>query len=49
MGMAVNFVTPLQPNRPRTSEALLTDNEVGRYDRVVAPHEMNSLAHDPAT
>jgi arylsulfatase A-like enzyme len=42
------YFSPLAPNRPRTVERLLTDNDVVLYDRHTDPHEQVNLAADPA-
>ena len=42
------YFSPLEPNRPRTVEALLADNDVVLYDRDSDPHELTNLAGDPA-
>ena len=42
------YFSPLAPNRPRTVERLLADNDVVLYDRRTDPHEQTNLAHDPA-
>ena len=42
------YFSPLEPNRPRTVEALLADNDVVLYDREGDPHEMTNLADHPA-
>ena len=42
------YFSPLEPNRPRTVEALLADNDVVLYDRDSDPHELTNLADDPA-
>jgi arylsulfatase len=39
--------TGREPNRPRTIERLLTDNDVVLYDRETDPHEQVNLAPDP--
>jgi arylsulfatase len=41
------YFSPLQPNRPRTVDALLADNDVVLYDRDSDPHEMRNLAYEP--
>jgi arylsulfatase len=42
------YFSPLEPNRPRTVERLLADNDVVLYDRQTDPHERVNLATDPA-
>jgi arylsulfatase len=42
------YFSPLAPNRPRTVERLLADNDVVLYDRATDPHEQVNLATDPA-
>ncbi|HET6876875.1 MAG TPA: sulfatase-like hydrolase/transferase [Jatrophihabitans sp.] len=42
------YFSPLAPNRPRTIERLLADNDVVLYDRANDPHELVNLAYDPA-
>lgn len=42
------YFSPLEPNRPRTVERLLADNDVVLYDRTTDPHEQTNLAADPA-
>lgn len=42
------YFSPLAPNRPRTVERLLADNDVVVYDRQTDPHEQVNLANDPA-
>jgi len=42
------YFSPLEPNRPRTVERLLADNDVVLYDREADPHEQVNLAADPA-
>jgi arylsulfatase len=41
------YFSPLRPNRPASTEALLTDNDVVLYDREQDPGEMRNLAADP--
>lgn len=41
------YFSPLNPNRPRTLDALLADNDVVLYDRVSDPDEQHNLAADP--
>jgi arylsulfatase len=41
------YFSPLAPNRPRTVERLLADNDVVLYDRQTDPHEQVNLANDP--
>jgi arylsulfatase len=43
------YFSPLAPNRPRTVERLLADNDVVLYDRLTDPHEQTNLAADPAS
>ena len=42
------YFAPLEPNRPRTVERLLADNDVVLYDRETDPHEQVNLAADPS-
>ena len=42
------YFSPLAPNRPRTVERLMADNDVVLYDRHTDPYEQTNLAHDPA-
>ncbi|HET9648765.1 MAG TPA: sulfatase-like hydrolase/transferase [Microlunatus sp.] len=42
------YFSPLEPNRPRTLERLLADNDVVLYDRLTDPDESTNLANDPA-
>jgi arylsulfatase len=42
------YFSPLEPNRPRTVQRLLADNDVVFYDRQTDPHEQVNLANDPA-
>jgi arylsulfatase len=42
------YFSPLNPNRPADTEALLADNDVVLYDREQDPAEMRNLAADPA-
>jgi arylsulfatase len=42
------YFSPLDPNRPRSVEELLRDNDVVLYDRETDPDEMVNLAADPA-
>jgi arylsulfatase len=42
------YFSPLRPNRPADTEALLADNDVVLYDREQDPAEMHNLAADPA-
>ena len=42
------YFSPLEPNRPRTVDRLLADNDVVLYDRDADPHEQVNLATDPA-
>ncbi|WP_329467084.1 sulfatase-like hydrolase/transferase [Streptomyces sp. NBC_01431] len=42
------YFSPLKPNRPATTHALLADNDVVLYDRAEDPHETHNLAADPA-
>jgi arylsulfatase len=42
------YFSPLEPNRPRTLDRLLADNDVVLYDRHTDPHEQLNLANDPA-
>jgi len=42
------YFSPLEPNRPRTVERLLADNDVVLYDRESDPAEQTNLALDPA-
>jgi len=42
------YFSALEPNRPRTVERLLADNDVVLYDRHTDPGEEVNLAHDPA-
>jgi arylsulfatase len=41
------YFSPLEPNRPRTVERLLADNDVVLYDRNSDPFEQTNLATDP--
>jgi len=41
------YFSPLAPNRPRTVQDLMADNDVVLYDRDVDPGEVDNLAHDP--
>ena len=41
------YFSPLEPNRPRTVERLLADNDVVLYDRHTDPHEQVNLATEP--
>lgn len=41
------YFSPLAPNRPRTVEELLADNDVVLYDRLTDPDETVNLAADP--
>lgn len=42
------YFSPLAPNRPRSVDELLRDNDVVLYDRASDPDELTNLAHDPA-
>jgi arylsulfatase len=42
------YFSPLEPNRPRTVQRLLADNDVVLYDRQTDPNEQVNLANDPA-
>ena len=42
------YFSPLEPNRPKNVEELLSDNDVVLYDRDADPAEMTNLAADPA-
>ncbi|MFE7929865.1 hypothetical protein ACFU6S_14170 [Streptomyces sp. NPDC057456] len=42
------YFSPLNPNRPTDTDALLADNDVVLYDREQDPAEMHNLATDPA-
>ncbi len=42
------YFSPLEPNRPRTVDELLTGNDVVLYDRLTDPTETVNLAVDPA-
>ncbi|MCD2197792.1 sulfatase-like hydrolase/transferase [Actinomycetospora endophytica] len=42
------YFSPLEPNRPRTLDGLLADNDVVLYDRETDPDEQVNLAADPA-
>jgi arylsulfatase len=42
------YFSPLEPNRPRTLDRLLADNDVVLYDRHTDPHEQVNLANNPA-
>ncbi|MGW0877343.1 sulfatase-like hydrolase/transferase [Streptomyces sp. NPDC002740] len=42
------YFSPLNPNRPSSTEALLENNDVVLYDREQDPAEMRNLAADPA-
>jgi arylsulfatase len=42
------YFSPLRPNRPSSTEALLAENDVALYDREQDPDEMRNLAADPA-
>ncbi|MFD0331853.1 hypothetical protein ACFQZC_36085 [Streptacidiphilus monticola] len=42
------YFSPLNPNRPADTEALLAENDVVLYDRQEDPAEMRNLAADPA-
>jgi arylsulfatase len=42
------YFSPLAPNRPRTLDRLLADNDVVLYDRETDPDEQVNLAGDPA-
>ncbi len=42
------YFSPLEPNRPKTVEDLLRDNDVVLYDRETDPDETVNLARDPA-
>lgn len=42
------YFSPLEPNRPRTIDRLLADNDVVLYDRETDPGERINLAADPA-
>ncbi|MFB6862910.1 sulfatase-like hydrolase/transferase [Streptomyces virginiae] len=42
------YFSPLNPNRPASTEALLAENDVVLYDREQDPAEMRNLAADPA-
>jgi arylsulfatase len=42
------YFSPLHPNRPADTEALLADNDVVLYDRERDPAETRNLAADPA-
>ncbi|MEU9851909.1 sulfatase-like hydrolase/transferase [Streptomyces sp. NPDC047974] len=42
------YFSPLSPNRPGSTEALLAENDVVLYDREQDPSEMHNLAADPA-
>ena len=41
------YFSPLEPNRPRSVERLLADNDVVLYDRHADPDELVNLALDP--
>lgn len=41
------YFSPLEPNRPRTLEQLVSDNDVVLYDRETDPYEQVNLAYDP--
>ena len=41
------YFSPLEPNRPRTVQRLLADNDVVLYDRQTDPNEQVNLANDP--
>ncbi|MEU3838724.1 sulfatase-like hydrolase/transferase [Streptomyces sp. NPDC028635] len=42
------YFSPLNPNRPASTDALLADNDVVLYDRDQDPAETHNLAADPA-
>ena len=42
------YFSPLEPNRPRTVDELVRDNDVVLYDRDSDPGETQNLASDPA-
>jgi arylsulfatase len=42
------YFSPLRPNRPADTDALLADNDVVLYDREQDPDELRNLAADPA-
>ncbi|MFI1944421.1 sulfatase-like hydrolase/transferase [Streptomyces virginiae] len=42
------YFSPLNPNRPTDTDALLADNDVVLYDREQDPAELHNLATDPA-
>ncbi|MFE5536288.1 sulfatase-like hydrolase/transferase [Streptomyces sp. NPDC056519] len=42
------YFSPLNPNRPSDTDALLADNDVVLYDREQDPAELRNLATDPA-
>ncbi|MGW6416011.1 sulfatase-like hydrolase/transferase [Streptomyces sp. NPDC055055] len=42
------YFSPLNPNRPASTEVLLAENDVVLYDREQDPAEMRNLAADPA-
>ncbi|MCX4808626.1 sulfatase-like hydrolase/transferase [Streptomyces sp. NPDC058682] len=42
------YFSPLNPNRPTDTDALLADNDVVLYDREQDPAELRNLATDPA-
>ncbi|MFE2009121.1 sulfatase-like hydrolase/transferase [Streptomyces sp. NPDC059491] len=42
------YFSPLNPNRPASTDALLAENDVVLYDREQDPAEMRNLAADPA-
>ncbi|MDH6115090.1 arylsulfatase A-like enzyme [Kitasatospora sp. MAP12-15] len=41
------YFSPVNPNRPRTVDALFANNDVVLYDRQTDPAEMHNLAADP--
>lgn len=42
------YFSPLEPNRPRTVDDLVRDNDVVLYDRETDPSEQVNLAYEPA-
>jgi arylsulfatase len=42
------YFSPLEPNRPRTVDDLVRDNDLVLYDRETDPSEQVNLAYEPA-
>ena len=44
---SARYFSPLEPNRPRSVEELLRDNDIALYDRTTNPDETVNLATGP--